>query len=105
MKGVNSGSGLLADIGVCRAACFSEAAVDEYALIHEEKAILRFLCAFTIGKTRLIFNSPLDVRRDEFLKTLKTVASPMCRSLPGNIPGARPGHDENYFSSEAGFLK
>jgi hypothetical protein len=50
IKGVGPGSGLLADTGVFYPPCFSAAAVDEYALIHEEKTVLRFLCGFAIGK-------------------------------------------------------
>jgi hypothetical protein len=43
------------------------------------------------GNTRLILNSPLAVTRDEFLKTLKMVVSPMCCSLLANYPRASGG--------------
>jgi hypothetical protein len=50
------------------------AAVDEYAVIHEEKTVTRFLRAPPVGKDPAVFIFPLGVIREEFLKSFITVA-------------------------------
>jgi hypothetical protein len=68
---------LLANIGVLYPPCLTVAEVNSYAVIHEEKAVTHFFALLRLGNIRLILNPPLGVTSDEFLKTLKTVASPM----------------------------